>query len=54
MLWGGLSHLTMNKLVLEDNPFSLKAESFLMGFEIEVCLRSSHPEVGGGAAVANI
>ena len=47
MLRGWLSHLTMNLLVLEDSPFSLKAESFLIGFEIEVCLRSSHPEVGG-------
>ena len=47
MLRGWLSYLTMNLLVLEVSPFSLKAESFLIGFEIEVCLRSSHPEVGG-------
>ena len=47
LLRGWLSHLTMNLLVLEDSPFSLKAESFLIGFEIEVWLRSSHPEVGG-------
>ena len=44
----------MNMLVLGDSPFILKAESFLIGFEFEVCLRYSHPEVGGGAAMANI